>query len=124
MNRRDRLANIGLLAAAAITWLLFGIVLLTLDPRGNAAVLLLGALLAGGAASATVAPLLWLAGFARGRAIAYRGDWWRAMRRGLLVGLVVALFVVLRGQGLLSLPLAAFVIAMVVLVEMTLHLRR
>jgi len=124
MNRRDRLANIGLLGGAAITWLLFGIVLLTLDPRGNAAVLLLGALLVGGAAATTVTPLFWLAAFARGRGIAYRGDWWRAIRRGLLVGLVVALFVVLRGQGLLSLPVAAFVIVMAVLVELTLHLRR
>lgn len=124
MNRRDRLANIGLLGAAAVAWALLALVFVTLDPRGNAAVLLVGALLAGSAIAATVAPLLWLAGFARGRAIAYRGDWWRALRRGLLVGLVIALFVVLRGQDLLSLPLAAFVIAMAVLVELTLHLRR
>jgi len=124
MNRRDRLANIGLLGAAASCWLLFGIVMVTLDPRGSAAVLLVGALLVGGAVAATATPLLWLAGFARGRGIAYRGDWWRAIRRGLLAGLVVALFVILRGQGLLSLPLAAFVVAMAVLVELTLHLRR
>lgn len=124
MNWRDRLANAGLLIAAGVAWALLAAVFLSMDPRGNAIVLLAGALLLGAAVAATVAPLLWLAGFARGRGIAYRGDWWRAARRGLLAGLVVTLFVLLRGQGLLSLPLAVFVIAMAIFVELTLRLRR
>jgi hypothetical protein len=124
VNWRDRLANAGLLIAGGVAWALLALVFLSLDPHGNAIVLLTGALLFGAAVAATVTPLLWLAGFARGRGIAYRGDWWRAARRGLLAGLVVTLFVLLRGQDLLSVPVAVFVIAMAVLVELTLRLRR
>lgn len=124
MFRRDRLANVALLVAAAIAWAAVGFVFVNFDPTGDAAVLLAGALLLGGAVALSLAPLLWLAGFARARRIAYRGDWWRAARRGALVGLVVAIFVVLRGQDLLSTPLALFVLAMAVFVEVTFWLRR
>ena len=48
----------------------------------------------------------------------------RAARRGLLAGFVVALFVLLRGQDELSLPLAVFILAMAALAEVTLTLRR
>jgi len=41
-----------------------------------------------------------------------------------LVGLVIVLLVVLSAQDLLSLPIAVFVLAMAVLVEVTLSLRR
>ncbi|MDP8905273.1 MAG: hypothetical protein M3N29_08150 [Chloroflexota bacterium] len=124
MNRADRLANAGLLAASGAAWVSVALVFVTLDPRGNAAVLLTGALLLGAAVALTLTPLLWLAGFARSRRIAYRGDWWRATRRGLLAGLVVALFVLLRAQGVLSVPMALFIVALAVLVELTLRLRR
>ena len=124
MNRDDRLANSGLLVAAAAAWLGVVIVLVGFDPTRDATVLLGGALLLGAAVTLTLVPLLWLAAFALGRRIAYRGDWWRAARRGLLAGLVVAIFVVLRGQAALSPPLAVFVIAMAVLAEATLSLRR
>ena len=96
----------------------------TLDPRGNAAVLVTGALLLGGAVAFTAAPLLWIAGFARMGKIAYRGDWLRAMRRSALAALVIFLFVVLRAQGALGAPLALFIVAMAVLVELILSLRR
>lgn len=124
VNRDDRLANTVLLAAAGVAWLAVAAVLMTLDPTNDAAVLLGGALLLGSAVGLTVVPLLWLAGFAVGHRIAYRGDWWRAARRGLLAGLVVAIFVVLRGQDALSLPLAVFVVAMALLAEATMSLRR
>jgi hypothetical protein len=123
MNREDRLANIALLVAAALAWLAVAVVLVTFDPS-DPTVLLAGALLLGGAVALTLVPLLWLGAFALGPRIAYRGDWWRAARRGLVVGLVVTIFVVLRGQDALSLPLALFVLAMAVLVEVTLSLRR
>jgi hypothetical protein len=124
MHRRDRLTNLALLSAAAGTWLAVAVVFVSYEPVGNAAVLLTGALLLGGAIATTLAPLFWLAGFARARRIAYRGDWWRAARRALLVGLVVTIFVLLLGQQMLSAPLALFILAMAVLVEVTLSLRR
>ncbi|MEA2676207.1 MAG: hypothetical protein QOJ81_348 [Chloroflexota bacterium] len=124
MNRADRLTNLGLFAVAAAAWAAVALVLVTSDPRANAAVLLAGALMLGGAVAGTLAPLLWLVGFAIQGRIAYRGDWWRAARRAALVGLIVVIFVVLRGEGALNLPLALFVVAMAVLVELTLSLRR
>lgn len=124
MNRADRLAAVGLFVAAALGWFAVGYVLTTFDPTDEPWVLLGGALLIGAAVALTLAPVMWLAVFVRNRRIAYRGDWWRAARRAALVGLVVVLFVVLRGQDALSLPIALFVIAMAVLVEVTLSLRR
>ncbi|CAN5661344.1 hypothetical protein BH23CHL7_BH23CHL7_14310 [soil metagenome] len=124
MNTRDRQVNAGLLIGAVLAWAALVWVLVSLNPEGDPPVLLGGALLMGSAVALTVVPLLWLGGFARNRGIAYRGDWWIAARRGLLAGFVVTLFVVLRGEGQLSLPLALFVIAMAVLAEVTLSLRR
>ena len=124
MNRADRLTNVGLLTIALAAWAAVALILVTLDPRADAAVLLAGALMLGAAVAGTLAPLLWLVGFARQGRIAYRGDWWRAARRAALVGLVVAIFIVLRGEQALNLPLALFVVAMAVLVELTLSLRR
>jgi len=125
VNPRDRLANVGLLLIAGAAWLAVGLVFVALDPVGNAGVLLIGAIALGAAVSLTLTPLFWLGGFVfRGRSIAYRGDWWRAARRALLVGLVVTLLVVLRGQGLLTPPLVLFVVAMAAVIELTLWLRR
>jgi hypothetical protein len=80
--------------------------------------------LLGAAIATTLAPLLWLANFVRLGRIAYRGEWLRALRRAGLAGLVVVLFIVLRAQDALSQPLAIFIVAMAVLVELTLSLRR
>ncbi len=124
VNSADRLANVGLFVACLAAWAGVTVVLVGFDPRANAQVLLAGALLLGVAVTATIAPLLWLAGFARQGRIAYRGDWWRVTRRAALVGLIVAIFVVLRGEDALNLPLALFVVAMATLVELTLSLRR
>lgn len=124
MNRADRLTNVGLLTIALAAWAAVAVILVTSDPRTDAAVLLVGALTLGAAVAGTLTPLLWLRGFALQGRIAYLGDWWRAARRAALVGLIVAIFVVLRGEQALNLPLASFVIAMAVLVELTLSLRR
>jgi hypothetical protein len=99
-------------------------VLTTFDPRGDSTVVVAGAVLLGTAVALTIAPVLWIARFVRTRRIAYRGDWIRAGRRAALCGLVVALLVILRAQGALSVPMAVFVIAMPVLVELTLSVRR
>ena len=109
---------------AALAWAAVGYVLTTIDPRSDSSVIVAGAVLLGAAVAATIAPLLWIAGFARRRRIAYRGDWIRAARRAALCGLVVTLLVILRSQEALSTPMAVFVIAMPVLVEITLSVRR
>ncbi|HUR16381.1 MAG TPA: hypothetical protein VMZ33_03780 [Candidatus Limnocylindrales bacterium] len=123
MNRGDRWANLALFAFAAAAWIGVAVIFQTLFPQQSAATLLAGALLLGGAVTATVTPLFWLGRFVMTRRIAYRGDWWRALRRGALVGLVVTLFVVMRGMGAFSMPLLLFVVAMAVLVELTLSVR-
>jgi hypothetical protein len=98
-------------------------VLTTVDPSGSSTVVVAGALLLGTAVGLTLTPVLWIATFVR-RRIAYRGAWTRAVRRAALCGLVVTLLVILRSQGALSVPMAMFVIAMPLLVEMSLTARR
>lgn len=124
MYERDRLASLVLFCAALGGWLAVAWVLLNLDPAGSPGVLLTGALALGLAVSLTLVPVFFLLGFVFSRRIAYRGDWWRALRRGVLVGLLVSIFVVLRGQEMLSAPLALFVLTMGLLVEAALSLRR
>jgi hypothetical protein len=124
MEPRDRRASLAIFAAAAAAWVLVGIVVVTLDPRldpGNAYV---GAGAIGAAMGLSTAPLFWLAGFARQHRIAYRGDWTRAVRRAAWVGALVGLFVVLRVQGILQLPIALFLVAMAVVAESTLSSQR
>lgn len=124
MYARDRIANLVLLVAAVALWAALAWLFVMRSPVGDSGVQLAGALLLGGALAATLAPVLWLAGFARRRRIAHRGDWLRAARRALLCGLVATLLVVLRELGTLNPPIAAFVIAMALLVELSLTLRR
>ena len=121
---RDRFVNVVLLGLAALAWSLVAVVFTTRSPVGDAGVQLLGATCLGLALGTTSAPLFWLAAFARQRRIAYRGDWVRAVRRGMWVGLLVALFVLLRTQDALSPPVALFVVVMVALVELTLSFER
>jgi hypothetical protein len=123
LNRADWLANLALFILAITAWAAVGFLFTNSSPGEGATALLAGALLLGAAVMLTVAPVLWLFGFVRHNRIAYRGDWWRAFRRGALAGLVVALYVFMRGQGLYSLPLMLFIVAMAVLVEVTLSLR-
>jgi hypothetical protein len=72
----------------------------------------------------TAIPLFWLAVFGRHRRIAFRGDWVRAARRGAWVGIVTAVFVVLRLQGALQLPIALFIMVIVFVAEATLSAER
>ena len=124
MEPRDRLANLGLFAAAAVVWILVGFVVTTRDPLVDSGAGFLGAGLIGLAVGLSVMPLFWLTAFARNHRIAYRGDWVRAIRRGAWVGLVVGLLVVLRLQGLFQLPVALFILAMVVVAEAALSAER
>jgi hypothetical protein len=124
MERRDRLANLGFFAAAAVVWVLVGLVVTTRDPVVDPGAGFLGAALIGLAIALTVVPLVWLTVFSRHRQIAFRGDWLRAIRRSAWVGIVVAVLIVLRLQGLLELPIALFMIALVFVAEATLSAER
>ena len=124
MEARDRLANLSAFGAAAVAWVLVGVVVTTRDPRLDPDAGFIGALLIGLAIGLTTIPLFWLAVFGRHRRIAYRGDWLRAIRRGAWVAVVVALFVALRLQGALQLPIALFVLTMVGVAEATLSAER
>ncbi|MBA2380786.1 MAG: hypothetical protein H0V73_01630 [Chloroflexi bacterium] len=124
MEARDRLTNLGFLAAAGVVWILVTLVLTTRDPRIDPAAGYVGALLIGLAIGLTLVPLFWLAIFARHRQIAYRGDWTRAVRRGGWAALVTVVFVILRLQGLFAPALALFIIALVFLAEAVLSVER
>jgi hypothetical protein len=124
MHPRDRLANVGVFAMAALSWAITVVFFATRSPRGDPGAQLLGAALLGISFGLTTGPLFWLAGFGRRRRIAYRGDWLKAARRAAWVGLLVAFFVLLRAQEAFSLPVGLFVVAMVAFVEVTLSVRR
>lgn len=124
MEGRDRLINYGFIAAAIAAWAVVFQVVTTTYPRENPTAGLAGAGAIGLACALTTMPLFWLAPFARHRRIAFRGDWSRAIRRGSWVGIVVALFVALRVQDVLSPPIVVFVVVLVVLAEITLSFER
>lgn len=124
MESRDRLANLGFFAAAAVVWLLVGLVLTTRDPVVDPGAGFIGAALIGLAVALTLVPLAWLTVFGRHRQIAYRGDWLRAIRRSAWVGIIVAALIVLRLQDLLELPIALFMIALALVAEATLSAER
>jgi hypothetical protein len=124
MERNDRLANLGIFGAAAVTWILVVLVVTTRDPIIDPAAGFIGAALIGAAIGLTTIPVFWLIVFGRHRGISYRGDWMRAIRRGAWVGLVTTIFIVLRLQGALELPIALFILALVVVAEATLSVDR
>jgi hypothetical protein len=124
MEARDRTANLGVLVAAAVVWILVGLVVMTRDPVVDPSAGFVGAFLIGLAIALTLIPLIWLTIYGRHRQIAYHGDWMRAVRRGVWVGIVAAVLVILRLQGLLELPIALFMIALVVVAEATLSAER
>ena len=124
MEPRDRLGNLAMFGAAAVLWALVALVLTTRDPRLDTSAGFLGAILIGLAIGLTTVPLFWLVVFGRHRRIAYHGDWIRATRRGAWVASVVMLFVALRLQGALQLPIALFVLTMVAVAEATLSADR
>jgi len=124
VESRDRLLNIGILVAAAAAWAVVALVVLNRDPLEDPVAGLLGAIAMGTAVGLSATPLFWLAVFARHGRIAYRGDWLRAARRGLWLGLVVGLLVELRVVGVFSLPIALFVVVLVLFAELTLSIER
>jgi hypothetical protein len=121
---RDRLGNLAGFAVAAAAWALVALIVTTRDPRIDPDAGLLGAGLIGLAIGLTAIPVFWLAVFARHHRVAYRGDWLRALRRGAWVAIVVAVFVALRLQGAFQLPIALFVLTMVLIAETTLSVER
>ncbi|MBA2718728.1 MAG: hypothetical protein H0U52_05685 [Chloroflexi bacterium] len=124
MESRDRMANLGLFAAAGVVWVLVALVTTTRDPRIDPTAGYVGALLIGLAFGLTVAPLFWLGVFARHRRIAYRGDWTRALRRGGWVAVVTAVFVILRLQQAFVPAIALLILALVFIAEATLSVER
>jgi hypothetical protein len=121
---RDRLGNLAILTAAGVVWLLALLVLATRDPVEDPSARVIGAALLGLAVALTAIPLAWLVVFARHRRIAYKGDWTRAIRRGAWAGLFVTVLVLLRLEGLLVLPIVLFMVALIVVAEMTLSAER
>jgi hypothetical protein len=124
MESRDRLANLGLLAAGSVVFILVALVFTTRDPTIDPAAGYLGALLLGLALGLLATSLFWLVVFGRHRRIAYRGDWPRAIRRGAWVFLVTVLFVVLRLNQVFQPPIALFVLVLVAVAEATLSVER
>jgi hypothetical protein len=116
-NRRTALTLLGL---ALIAWLVVLSIGSTIDPRANANAGFLGSLALGAATGLSATPLLWLISFARHRRIAYRGDWLRAARRGAWVGILVAVFVVMRINGDFQPQIGLFFIALALVAEVTL----
>ena len=72
---------------------------------------------AGSVTALVVAPFAFLAEFAARRRIEYRGSWGRALRRGLLAGLVAAALAGLRVGDARSVASALFVLILAGLME-------
>jgi hypothetical protein len=120
MQPRDRRFALALLGIAAVAWAVVSFVLLTIDPRADTAAGFLGGGALGVAVAATFAPLLWLLAFARHRRIAYRGDWTRAIRRGGWIGLLAAVIVLMRINGVFQPQIGLFFAALALVAEVTL----
>lgn len=124
MEAKDRFGNCLFIGLAFVAWLAVAQLVTTTYPRENPTNGLVGAAMIGLACGLTAVPLLWLVPFERHRRIALRGDWSRAVRRGAWVAAVTSLFVALRIQSVLSLPIAVFVVVLVLMAEITLSIER
>jgi hypothetical protein len=124
MDARDRLTNLAFFGAAGVVWILVALVVTTRDPRVDPAAGFIGAMLIGLAIGLTTVPLFWLAVFARHRRIAYRGDWTRAVRRGFWVAVVASATVILRVQQVFQPSIILFIVALIVVFEVTLSVDR
>lgn len=116
----QRQIAIMLLGLAAIAWVVVVLIALTVDPLASPGAAFIGAVALGVATGLTAAPLFWLISFARHHRIAYRGDWLRAGRRGAWVGILIAIFVVMRANDILQPQIALFLIALALVAEVTL----
>lgn len=125
LTPRARLLVIGLVLVA----ILAGVVLLSFIARAcpgplpgqpcaaagtNRAIVIA---LAGVGVAALVTPFAFLAEFALRRRIVYIGAWARAARRGSLGGVLLAVLAALRIGDALSIPVAAFFIALAAALE-------
>jgi hypothetical protein len=119
MDAQRRLAIL-VLGLAGAAWLLVLVVGIAVDPLADPNSGFVGAIALGVATGVTASPLFWLISYARHRRIAYRGDWLRAGRRGAWVGILVAVFVVMRINGVLQPQIALFLIALALVAEITL----
>ncbi|MGA3030830.1 MAG: hypothetical protein ABSE58_08865 [Candidatus Limnocylindrales bacterium] len=124
MEAKDRFGNLFFIGVAFVAWVAVAQIVTSTYPRENPTNGLVGAGMIGLACGLTAVPLFWLVPFARHRRIALLGDWGRAVRRGAWVAAVIALFVALRIQAVLSLPIAVFVVVLVLMAEMTLSMER
>jgi hypothetical protein len=124
MEARDRLVNLAIFGAAAVVWVLVVLIVTTRDPVADPVAGFIGAALIGLAVGLTATPIAWLVVFGRQRRIAYQGAWTRAARRGGWIGLIVTIFIVLRLQGALELPIALFIVALAAVAEATLSAER
>jgi hypothetical protein len=79
--------------------------------------LVVGIGLAATSAALLVTPFAFLGEVVARRRIVYRGAWWRAGRRGALVGLVVAALAGLRLADVLSVPIALFTMLLGAVIE-------
>ena len=120
MQPRDQRVAFGLLGVAAVGWVAVALVFLNLDPRADTGAGFAGGGALGLAVAASLAPLLWLVAFASHRRIAYRGDWTRAIRRAGWIGLLVAVFVVMRVNGVFQPQIGLFFAALALVAEVTL----
>lgn len=84
------------------------------DAAGNRAVVVA---LASVSAALLVTPFAFLGEVMARRRIVYRGAWWRAARRGTLTGLLIAAIAGLRLGGVLSVPIAIFVMILAGVIE-------
>ena len=120
MEARDRRLSLVMFGVAAIAWVVVGAVAVLVDPLSGPAAGFLGAAALGSALGVSVMPMFWLASFARHRRIAYRGDWLRAIRRGAWVGVLAAVFVVMRLNGIFQPQIGLFLNALALVAEVTL----
>lgn len=120
MEPRDRRLSLILFGVAAAAWAVVAAVALLVDPLSSPTAGFAGAGALGAAMGVTTAPLFWLAAFTRKGRIAYRGDWTRAIRRGAWVGILVAIFVVMRLNGIFQPQIGLFLIALALVAEVTL----
>lgn len=73
--------------------------------------------LAATAGGLLVTPFAFLGEVMARRRIVYRGAWWRASRRGVLVGLVIATLAGLRLADVVNVPVVLFIIVLAGVVE-------
>jgi hypothetical protein len=124
MEARDRLLNLGLLAASGVAWIVVAYIVTMRDPYLDAIAGYIGAIAIGAAIGLLAAPLCWLVVFARHRRIAYQGDWSRAARRGAWIGLFASALVILRLVDAFQLPILLFLAAIFVVAELALSAER